>query len=410
MPTIAYADPNGGAAFVFTDGNRRLYVRSLTSYTYYANGSAFWGSNHLPELEEASEAIEAFLQAYDLVDIEYRIAYSEIYTGYHLLPLTDGLPIRNDHFGAVGWLFTFDEHGIASVNASLTELEDQGSFAIISVQEAFETMLAQPPHGMMLGFHSPPPPSGGWERVYPYGETVTLVGWISSMTPIGEGSPVVTLDSHTVVGATQDLVAEMRNTLVEATGHFEEQDGVRVFVLESWHAYDGVFEGHAGTLRAEGDQVVLHTDEGLELIMLDTPAGITLPLEGVYAMGVTRGDIFDWAAFDLRMTTAGGGGGGGGDFYRPNLTGTLQVLPPTPTPWPTLEPSEYEVPESTIELVELVYLTPMAYRVIDGSALYAQPAWRFLGHWSNGDEFEVFVQALHPDFLSPEIQALEGPG
>jgi hypothetical protein len=70
-------------------------------------------------------------------------------------------------------------------------------------------------------------------------------------------------------------------------------------------------------------------------------------------------------------------------------------------------------PTATVESVELVYfIVDPRYALPDPSAdpAYIQPMWRFYGHYSNGDEFEILVQALQDQFLSPEIQVIEGPG
>jgi hypothetical protein len=68
---------------------------------------------------------------------------------------------------------------------------------------------------------------------------------------------------------------------------------------------------------------------------------------------------------------------------------------------------------ATIESVELVYFTPnQRYVVPDPSAetVYIQPAWRFQGHYWDGSEFEILVQALRDEFLLPEIESIEPPG
>jgi hypothetical protein len=68
---------------------------------------------------------------------------------------------------------------------------------------------------------------------------------------------------------------------------------------------------------------------------------------------------------------------------------------------------------ATIESVELVYFTPnQRYAIPDPAAepVYIQPAWRFQGHYWDGSEFEVFVQALKEEFLLPEIEGIEPPG
>jgi LysM repeat protein len=72
-----------------------------------------------------------------------------------------------------------------------------------------------------------------------------------------------------------------------------------------------------------------------------------------------------------------------------------------------------EMPTATIDKIELVYFIVNArYKAADPEAgpAYVQPMWRFTGHYSTGGEFEVLIQALKPEYLSPEIQMLEGPG
>jgi len=76
-------------------------------------------------------------------------------------------------------------------------------------------------------------------------------------------------------------------------------------------------------------------------------------------------------------------------------------------------PTDYEIPTATIEEVELAYyVKDPRYVVSDISTepTYIQPVWRFSGHYSNGDEFEIIVQALKDEFLLPEIEAIEPPG
>jgi hypothetical protein len=80
------------------------------------------------------------------------------------------------------------------------------------------------------------------------------------------------------------------------------------------------------------------------------------------------------------------------------------------------EAEQPEIPAeltATIESVKLVYFTPnQRYTVLDpsGGPAYIQPAWRFQGHYWDGSEFEIMVQALQDEFLLPEIEAVEPPG
>ena len=80
------------------------------------------------------------------------------------------------------------------------------------------------------------------------------------------------------------------------------------------------------------------------------------------------------------------------------------------------ESQEPQVPAeitATIESVELVYFMPdQRYAIPDPTAgpIYLQPAWRFQGHYWDGSEFEILVQALKDEFLLPEIDSVEPPG
>ena len=67
---------------------------------------------------------------------------------------------------------------------------------------------------------------------------------------------------------------------------------------------------------------------------------------------------------------------------------------------------QYAPPPATIERVDLIYyVTNQHWQVehLDGGPQYIQPAWRFYGHYSNGDEFEILVQALKQEYLLPEL-------
>ena len=76
-------------------------------------------------------------------------------------------------------------------------------------------------------------------------------------------------------------------------------------------------------------------------------------------------------------------------------------------------PENYIPPTATIEKVELVYYTPDPRSTPpdpNAGPQYIQPAWRFYGHYSNGDEFEILVQALKQEYLLPELAPYTPPG
>lgn len=73
----------------------------------------------------------------------------------------------------------------------------------------------------------------------------------------------------------------------------------------------------------------------------------------------------------------------------------------------------YTPPALIIEKIELMYyITNPHWQAgeLDGSQPYIQPAWRFYGHYENGDEFELIVQALTLEYLLPELAPFTPPG
>jgi hypothetical protein len=69
-------------------------------------------------------------------------------------------------------------------------------------------------------------------------------------------------------------------------------------------------------------------------------------------------------------------------------------------------------PTATIERVELVYYMPdpRGLTELSPDQRYIQPAWLFVGHYSDGTEFFILVQALKTEFLLPEIAPYTQPG
>lgn len=603
-----YDAPSGG--YLIVDGNRRLQVQSDYRFTYYPSHFNYAVSNvanHSPE--NAANLIAGFLTQFGF-DADYKLTRSGYYAEYIAQPLSpDGFPLHFSHFALSGFWFDFNEDGIVSVSANLLDYDPISSFGIISAEEAFQKLLdPAPQYGTLEGFHSPTNSYPAWMRHYPFDETVTLYVWMSSIPSAEGGDALISLDGYAVTGNIDNIPANLPDTFVQATGKFHTENGIDFFVLDSWQPHTPG-EGWLGTLQREGDGVVLITNEGVTLHMPDVPADVPLPLEDVYAMGVTVGDTFEWNAFDLRMAGGGGGGGGGGGlgFYGLNLSGTPMPLPTLASPqqlqpkigenleglrgfasvtlfdqpdggqraeyylfyvpegqpfstalllqgegldelqdyhnlpveiWGTViglneqngmavvnvdrfvvpfpnldfqilsgtqssikveglnavlfttaegqsyvqlmpaggldatilgyegdevlleavvvpdeafggyatlhvfagsvatspkdgqqmeltitadqpyvqdEPEPqvqeiYEPPVVSVDSVELVYLAPYLVHSLPDTDFYIQPMWRFAGHYSSGDEFEVFIQALKPEFLSPEIVTVEPPG
>ncbi|MBI5962843.1 MAG: LysM peptidoglycan-binding domain-containing protein [Chloroflexi bacterium] len=96
----------------------------------------------------------------------------------------------------------------------------------------------------------------------------------------------------------------------------------------------------------------------------------------------------------------------------------VELLVTADQPYAMDEPSgvaSSQPPTAAIEKIELAYyIRNPIYSITDSNAgadaQYLQPVWRFYGHYSNGDEFEILVQALKEEFLLPELAPNTPPG
>ncbi|MBN8655861.1 MAG: hypothetical protein J0M11_09000, partial [Anaerolineae bacterium] len=328
----------GTTGYLMVDGNRQLFVRSKNTFHYIPNHSAYVQNPFFEKNENAETLIAEFMQTYGFGN-NYKVEYAEAYNGYYALPLDlNGYPLHLGYGVASGYLFRFTEEGLVGVETSLVEYEALGAASIISAEEAWQKVLnSTDGMGMQESmFMSNDVDILSWARQYPLNETVTVFGFLSSTGISVDGNPpLVTLDSAPVSGNVANVPANLSNTFVEATGQFNEVNGVRKFNIESWKNYDGYEEGIQGILTREGDAVFITIVEGPKLLLPDVPSDLVLPSENLFLTGVTIGDVFEWKSIDNRSSSGGGGGGGGG-FYKLNLSGTPIPIPtvnaPTPVP------------------------------------------------------------------------------
>jgi len=78
-------------------------------------------------------------------------------------------------------------------------------------------------------------------------------------------------------------------------------------------------------------------------------------------------------------------------------------------------PPIYTQPNLTIEQVELAYYVSNPYYQVNDPnysqrSPYLQPVWHFHGYYDDGNEFDVLIQALKPEYLLPEIAPGLSPG
>lgn len=95
---------------------------------------------------------------------------------------------------------------------------------------------------------------------------------------------------------------------------------------------------------------------------------------------------------------------------RIELTPGAGTLEPMPDPYGNAD--EYVQPDVVVETVELVYysINPTNQVNMPEGDIYVQPAWHFRGTFSNGNTFDVLIQALKQEYLSPDMDLNVTPG
>jgi len=78
-------------------------------------------------------------------------------------------------------------------------------------------------------------------------------------------------------------------------------------------------------------------------------------------------------------------------------------------------PPTYTQPDLIIDQVELAYYVSNPYYQVNDPnysrrSPYVQPVWHFHGHYADGNEFDVLIQALRQEFLLPELAPSPGIG
>jgi len=333
--------------YYFTDGKRALEVYSNRRFNYIADLAKYRLWTELKPIDQAEPIIREFLSANGF-DFPIKVAPTEFFGGYSVEPFTpDGLSIQYESFTFPPMLVKLDENGeVFSIDATLVDFDSAplGTYGIISAQEALDILLNDNEQGGKVDFFSASNQMPQeWYRSYPDNQLITIYGYVSSNMPMDSSqAPFVTIDGVSVIGNTAGMEQLERSTFIQATGTYLIENGFRQFNVKTWNTNitEDYFEG---TLRREGDQIILTKNDGNgnEYPLIDPPPDLPLdtnnPDSQLAVSGVIVNGKMDWTyiQFFEEVSQMGGGGGGGGlGFYQLNLSGT-----PIPFPTPTTQPS-----------------------------------------------------------------------
>lgn len=337
-------------AYLVTDGRQRLIVQSDLHFDYYADYSAFSfmsGDKDVTQ-EQAATVIDTFLKSHGF-DFNYQLEKARQFPGmFYVLPLTsDGLTIWHDYNMPARIEFTIGENQqIIRVSSYQVSYEDSGGmYSIRSAQEAFQQVLDQSDviqNGVLeIARSAGEYDASFWSRTYPDNQTITIFGQPTYYpAAIAGTTPFVSIGQWIVTGNIGGLENVDRATYVEATGQFITETGVRRFNVDTWKVTTSTEAYISGSLRREGDQIILTADDGSgEYVIEDAPTDLPLNTtpgnEYLAVNGFMVAGQLNWQSIQYYPAGSGGGGGGGSGtgFYQLNLSGT-----PVPFPSPTAQP------------------------------------------------------------------------
>jgi len=357
--------------YYFTDGKQALEVYSDRRFNYIADLSQ--NNRYFPgtPLPNADTIISDFLQAHGFT-FPFKIRFADFFGGYRVDPLApDGLPMQYEAFTFPPMLVKLDQAGnVFSIDATLIDFEaaSVGTYGIISAQEALDKLLNDNEPGGKLEFFASASNQQSQEwRSYPDDQTLTIHGYVSSNPPVDSNQPpFIVIDGVPAIGNTTGMEKLDRNTFIEATGQYLVENGLRQFKVDTWNSnIEEVYV--SGTLRSEGDQIILTSDDGSgkEYQLIDPPTDLPLntkpPDSQLAVSGVIIDGKMDWIYIQYFENSSHGGGGGGGGlgFYQLNLSGTPM---PFPSPTATASPTAIPAGEGTYTVQENDTLASIAYR------------------------------------------------
>ncbi len=401
------------AGYMVTDGKQRVYVQSDLNHDYYADFSAYsfvGGSRDVTD-DQAATAIDGFMKSHGL-SFQYKIENPQITPGmFYVLPLTpDGLPVYHDYNIPARLEFTIDQNGqVVRMSSDQVGYEPTGTYSIRTAEEAFQQILDQSDviqNGILEIIRSGNESDFGfWSRTYPENETITIFGQPAYYSAAQAGQPpYLGIGQFTASGNTAGLESADSSNYVEATGQFITENGIPKFNIDSWKVADVAETYLTGSLRQEGDHIILTPEDGSgDYVIEDAPPDLPLqtpPDSPVAVHGFMKDGQLNWDNIQYYPSGSGGGGGGGSGtgFYKLNLSGTPVPFPTaTSIPGATGGNIEYTVKEgdTVLGIADAFGITPTeiyeANKFIEGGVLAPGLVLSIPVNGSNTAPFEYTV-------------------
>lgn len=392
------------------DGTRRLNIDAFG--VYYSDQSVSFDNMQRLPFEQIGPQAEAYLLERGLLDFEYEIARGWM-NDVFIYRVIDGRTVNQPEITV-----SFNDQGqIMFVNVqTLRALEDLGSYPLRTAEDAWQVIQDGIVKNNVMYNHVPDFENETvpvaeptqleeayrfWQREYAVGDEAHIYTWPGVFLPAdGDGAPRIMANQFVLQAddATLQEIAADPFVLHHVWGRVGD-DG-KTLVVEG---FEQLSEDRQplylqGTIRREEEQVLFTAAESSETYIIpdapaELPADETLNLFGWATRDIgAEYPVVDWENIDVFV-----------EYDEP------EVLPAPPIEEPIpFQPEAYQ--QFTVNEVELVYM--YTYRFPEQSevelmryeppTIILQPAWKFSGTADNGDNVDLFVEAVAPEFIQSD--------
>jgi hypothetical protein len=396
---VVFEPPKTYFAF---DGDRMLNIHA-EGYTYFDRGIQI---DYEEAVANATQIAELFLQERGMLDFDYVVERGFADSEVMVYRIVEGMPLSDPEIFVQ--VASNGQVAMVSNYKAFSQLLTLGSYPLISAEAAWQRILEgvvanNVSFNIMPDFERMPETTvierpferpQFWYREYQPGSEVHLYAWpMVYRVAEGEGSPRIEAERFVLSGNDADLQA-----IADQTGqmfHFWGQIGTgdAIFELAGWESLPEPTPLHmGGDIQRTADQALFLSDNGQTFIIPEAPADLPDGLRvNIFAWASREVGleypILDWQNIDEWF-----------DFSSEPIA--------MPMPEPAVIEEEFVDPFSfaqiTINEVKLTFQITFDFENFDQRTRppeYVQPVWQFSGVTDNGDNIDLRVQAVDPDFL-----------
>jgi hypothetical protein len=385
--------------YMVFDGRRQLAVAD--SYFYYLDETLAPGPEMTRPYGRAQQVAESYLRERGLLDFDYEMANTGGFD-VEFRRLVDGRMVLYPEF----MVAVNGDGQVWSVSYNpLSRLSSVGEYPLRPAAEAWQAVLDNGFDYQTTFFNIYPGPDYEepvmeepvdpglyryWERTFAEGALLSIYPYPTVYAPINSGEPPrINVDRYLLLAPAEQLaaIAEYAGKPIHLTGTYRTVDGRQAIELVSWEPLeiDNQWFFGEGTVRFEGELVLVDTLEGETLIIPDAPADLG-DGERIY--------------FNAWEKVAGDG-----PYPTINWQGMGILVEGPQMVEPMIEPAVFEphvIKQVTVSGVSVVYaFVPVYDEMGQAPRFFVQPVWRFSGTADNGMIIDIFVQAAAGEYVSP---------